>query len=52
MRIRKKQQCPCVYWGSYCTDAHNYDEIFVIYTKDDLKFINLLNGGVMALIQQ
>lgn len=50
MRVRKRQLCPCVYWGSYLTDIHNYDETFVIYTKDDLRFIHLLNNGVFALV--
>jgi hypothetical protein len=52
MRIRKKQVCPCVYWGSYCTEMHNYDEVFVIYTNDDLKFVNYLNSGVFALMNE
>jgi hypothetical protein len=50
MILRKQQVCPCVYWCAYCTDAHNYDEVMIMFTKDDLKLINLLNGGVMALV--
>jgi hypothetical protein len=50
MRMRRKQVCPCVYWGSYCTEMHNYDEILVIFTQDDIRFTNLLNNGVHALV--
>jgi hypothetical protein len=25
---------------------HNYDEVFVIFVKDEVKFMTLINGGV------
>jgi hypothetical protein len=52
MRIRKKHVCPCVYWGKYLTEMHNYEEIFIIFTKDDLRFTHLLNSGVFALVNK
>lgn len=46
LRVRRRQRCPCIYWGKYCTPMHNYDEILVVFTEDETKFIGLLNGGV------
>jgi len=50
IQLRKRQQCPFVYWGKYCTDIHNYEEIFVMFTHDDLTFLSLLNNGVRAVV--
>lgn len=46
MRLRKRQRCPCLYWGRYCTEMHNYEEIFVLYVTDEVKFMSLINGGI------
>jgi hypothetical protein len=43
--VKKKQLCPCVYWGLYCTDMHQFCEVLLLYTEDDVKFINSLKGG-------
>lgn len=44
LRVKKKQKCPCVYWGAYCTEMHDADEIFIIFPTDDTKFLNLVKG--------
>lgn len=49
MTVKKRQSCPCVYWGKYCTPMHSFEEILVVYTTDDLKFVGLINGGINAL---
>ena len=46
MRVRKKQRCPCVYWGKYCTDVHNFEEVFVLYTTDEPRLTSFLTRGV------
>lgn len=46
MRLRKRQRCPCLYWGRYCTEMHNYEEVFVLYVTDEVKFMSLINGGI------
>lgn len=49
MRVRKSQRCPCVYWGRYCTDLHNYEEVFMLFLTDEVKYMSLINGGMAAL---
>lgn len=49
MRVRKKRRCPCLYWWSYCSEANEQDEVFVLFTEDDLKFNHLINNGILAL---
>ncbi len=46
MKVKKKQRCPCIYWGSFCTDMHDIDQVFIIWTTDQTKFLNYLKGGV------
>ncbi len=48
--VKKKQQCPCIYWGKYCTEMHEISEVFVVFTNDDVKFVNYVKNaaGVMA----
>jgi hypothetical protein len=46
MKLKKRQRCPCLYWGKYCTEMHNYDEVFVLFVKDEVKFMTLINGGI------
>lgn len=46
MRIGKRQRCPCLYWGKFCTNIHNYDEVFIIHTTDEIKFLTILKGGL------
>jgi hypothetical protein len=46
MRLRKRQRCPCLYWGRYCTDMHNYDEVSILYVTDEVKFMSMVNGGM------
>jgi hypothetical protein len=46
MRVKKKQRCPCIYWGSFCTDMHDIDQVFIIWTTDQIRFLNYLKGGV------
>jgi hypothetical protein len=46
MKVRKKQRCPCIYWGSFCTEMHQVDEVFIIWSTDQVRFLNYLKGGV------
>lgn len=48
MRVRKERKCPCIYWGRYCTDVHQSDEILALFTKDDLQLTSLINNGVQS----
>lgn len=49
MRLRKRQRCPFIYWGKYCTEMHNYEEVMLLFVTDETKFMSLINGGVAAL---
>lgn len=44
LRLKKKERCPCVYWGRYCTDMHSVQELFVIFPKDHVLFMSRLKG--------
>ena len=44
LRVKKKQKCPCIYWGNYCTEMHEADEVFIIFPTDETKFLNLVKG--------
>jgi hypothetical protein len=46
MKVKKRQRCPCLYWGKYCTEMHNYEEVFVLFVEDEVKFMALINGGI------
>ena len=46
MKVKKKQRCPCIYWGSFCTDMHDIDQVFIIWTTDQTRFLNYIKGGV------
>jgi hypothetical protein len=46
MRVKKKQRCPCIYWGSFCTEMHEIDQVFIIWTTDQVRFLSYLKGGV------
>ena len=48
MRVKKKQRCPCLYWGAFCSDMHDADEVFVVYTTDDVRFLGLVKGGTIG----
>jgi hypothetical protein len=48
MRLRKRQRCPCLYWGKYCTEMHNYEEIMMLFVTDEVKFMTLINGGIAS----
>jgi hypothetical protein len=44
LRLKKKERCPCVYWGRYCTDMHSVQEMFIIFPKDHVLFMSRLKG--------
>lgn len=46
MHLRKKQRCPCYYWGNYLTALHNWDEVAFVHTTDEVKFMSVIKGGV------
>lgn len=46
LRVQKKQRCPCIYWGSFCTEIHLTEEILVLYPTDESKFRFVLQGNV------
>ena len=46
LRIKKKQRCPCVYWGAFCTEIHNSEEILIIYPTDEVRFRFVVQGNV------
>ena len=48
MRVRKRHRCPFAYWGKYCTDINNYDEVFVLFTTDEIKFTGILTKGLQG----
>ena len=46
LRVAKKQRCPCVYWGAFCTEIHQSDEILVVYPSDEVRFRFVVTGNV------
>jgi len=44
LRVKKKQKCPCIYWGAYCTEMHDADEVFIIFPTEETKFLNMVKG--------
>lgn len=51
-KVKKKQECPCLYRGKYCTDMHQAIEVFIVYPKDEWKFMKLLKGGTSAVTDE
>jgi hypothetical protein len=45
IELKRKEGCPCVYWCSYCTDMHEMQEVFVVYTTHDSRLVDLLKSG-------
>jgi hypothetical protein len=45
LRLKEKKRCPCVYWCGYCTDMHDYDEVFVIFPRDQIQFLSKMKGN-------
>lgn len=48
MRVRRRHKCPFSYWGKYCTDIQNYDEVFVLYITDEIKYTGILTKGLQG----
>lgn len=45
LRLKKKERCPCVYWGRYCTDMHTMHEMFIVFPRDTVLFMSKLKGS-------
>jgi hypothetical protein len=43
--LKRKEKCPCVYWGAYCTDMHEMQEMFLVYTTWDSRLVELVKKG-------
>jgi hypothetical protein len=48
LRVKKKSRCPCIYWGNWCSDVHETDEVFVIFPEDSVRFFQALKGGARS----
>lgn len=48
MRVKKKQRCPCLYWGAFLSDMHDADEVFVVFPEDDTKFSAVMAGKIQT----
>jgi hypothetical protein len=48
LRIRRKHVCPCIHWGSYCTTAHNFEEVCVLQVKDEIQFTSVISKGLLG----
>ena len=48
MRVKKKQRCPCIYWGAFCSDMHDAEEVFVVYSTDDMRFLSVIKSVANA----
>jgi len=46
LKVKQQKRCPCVYWGGYCTDMHDTNEMFIIFPKDPVLFLGKLKGSV------
>jgi hypothetical protein len=45
LRLKEKKRCPCIYWCGYCSDMHDYDEVFVIFPRDPILFLSKMKGN-------
>ena len=48
LRVKRKQRCPCIYWGNLCTDIHDSEEMLVIYPEEYVRFFQALKNGTRA----
>lgn len=46
LKVKQKKRCPCVYWGGYCSDMHDTNEMFIIFPKDPVLFLGRLKGSL------
>lgn len=46
LRVQKKERCPCVYWGSYCTEMHRTDEVLLIPLANQIEFMDMIIGRI------
>lgn len=44
LRLKKKERCPCVYWGKYCTEMHSLQDMFIVFPRDTVAFMSRLKG--------
>lgn len=44
LRLKKKERCPCIYWGRYCTEMHSVQDMFIVFPRDPVTFISRLKG--------
>jgi hypothetical protein len=45
LRVKKKERCPCIYWGNWCTDIHEMEEVLVLYPEESVRFFSAIKGG-------
>lgn len=46
LRVKKKERCPCIYWGNFCNLIHQMDEMFVVFPTDEVRFRNVVKNGM------
>lgn len=46
LKVKQKKRCPCVYWGGYCSDMHDTNEMLIIFPKDPVLFLGKLKGSL------
>lgn len=46
LKVKQQKRCPCVYWGGYCSDMHDTNEMLIIFPKDPVIFLGRLKGSV------
>jgi hypothetical protein len=45
LRLKEKRRCPCIYWCGYCSDMHDAEEVFVVFPRDQVKFLSKIKGN-------
>ena len=46
LKVKQKKRCPCIYWGGYCSEMHDTNEMLIIFPKDPVQFLGRLKGSV------
>jgi hypothetical protein len=43
--LKKNRKCPCKHNFAYCTEMHQFTEVFLIFTREDVRFVQMVKGG-------
>ena len=48
LRVKRKVKCPCKKSCMYCTNLHEFQEMFIVYPEDSMRFFNMVKSASAA----